>query len=69
MKLIIPNISYICDPPRCIDLKEVYWWNEMKKDIAKFVAEFPNYQQIKIEHQRPGDLDKDILAKDTEIPT
>ena len=38
------------------DLKEVYWWGGMKINIAKFVAECPNCQQVKIEHQRPGGL-------------
>ncbi|XP_070015626.1 uncharacterized protein [Nicotiana sylvestris] len=36
------------------DIREVYWWDRMKMDIAEFVAECPNYQQIKIEHQKPG---------------
>ncbi|WMV46373.1 hypothetical protein MTR67_039758, partial [Solanum verrucosum] len=30
------------------DLWEVYWWNGMKKDIAKFVAKCPNCQQVKV---------------------
>ncbi|WMV07831.1 hypothetical protein MTR67_001216 [Solanum verrucosum] len=38
------------------DLREVYWWNGMKRDIADFVAKFPNCQQVKVEHQRPGGL-------------
>ncbi|XP_070057294.1 uncharacterized protein [Nicotiana tomentosiformis] len=38
------------------DLKEVYWWNDMKRDIADFVARCPNYQQVKAEHQKPGGL-------------
>ncbi|XP_070042776.1 uncharacterized protein [Nicotiana tomentosiformis] len=27
------------------DIKEIYWWDRMKKDIAEFVAQCPNYQQ------------------------
>ncbi|WMV18500.1 hypothetical protein MTR67_011885 [Solanum verrucosum] len=27
------------------DLREVFWWNDMKRDIADFVAKFPNCQQ------------------------
>ncbi|KAH0658205.1 hypothetical protein KY289_026953 [Solanum tuberosum] len=42
------------------DLKEVYWWNSMKKGIAKFVAKCPNCQQVKVEHQRPGGLAQNI---------
>ncbi|XP_070002363.1 uncharacterized protein [Nicotiana sylvestris] len=45
------------------DLKEVYWWNNMKKDVVDFVAKCPNCQQVKAEHQRP-----DGLAQSIEIP-
>ncbi|KAF3680585.1 hypothetical protein FXO38_02229 [Capsicum annuum] len=37
------------------DLWEIYWWNGMKRDIAKFVEKCATCQQVKIEHQRPGD--------------
>lgn len=37
-------------------LIEVYWLNDMKKDIASFVVELPNYQQVKVEIQRSGGL-------------
>ncbi|KAH0757932.1 hypothetical protein KY290_021425 [Solanum tuberosum] len=33
------------------DLREVFWWNGMKRDIVDFVAKFPNFQQVKVEHQ------------------
>ncbi|XP_070057358.1 uncharacterized protein [Nicotiana tomentosiformis] len=45
------------------DLKEVYWWNDMKRNVADFVARCPNCQQGKAEHQRPGEL-----AQNIEIP-
>ncbi|XP_070004209.1 uncharacterized protein [Nicotiana sylvestris] len=45
------------------DLREVYWWNDMKRDVADFVTRCPNYQQVKAEHQRPGGL-----AQSIEIP-
>ena len=32
----------------------------MKRDIAEFVATCPNFQQVKIEHQKPGGLAQDI---------
>ena len=35
------------------DLREVYLWNGMKRDIADFVSKCPNCQQVKIEHQKP----------------
>ncbi|WMV09170.1 hypothetical protein MTR67_002555, partial [Solanum verrucosum] len=36
------------------DLREIYWWNGMKRDIANFVARCSNCQQVKAEHQGPG---------------
>ncbi|WMV19458.1 hypothetical protein MTR67_012843 [Solanum verrucosum] len=35
------------------DLREVFWWNGMKRDIANFVVKCPNCQQVKVEHQKP----------------
>ena len=46
------------------DLKLVYWWDGMKRDIAEFVAQCPNCQQVKAEHQKPGGL-----LQAMEIPT
>ena len=34
-------------------LKEHYWWNGNKKEIASFVSKCLTYQQVKAEHQRP----------------
>ena len=34
-------------------LKEHYWWNGMKKEIASFISSCLTYQQVKAEHQRP----------------
>ena len=33
------------------DLREVYWLNDMKRDIADFVSKCPNCQQVKVEHR------------------
>ncbi|XP_070036742.1 uncharacterized protein [Nicotiana tomentosiformis] len=38
------------------DLREVYWLNDMKRNIADIVARCPNCQQVKAEHQRLGGL-------------
>ena len=35
-------------------LKEHYWWNWMKKEIASFISRCLTYQQVKTEHQRPA---------------
>ncbi|XP_075076929.1 uncharacterized protein LOC142163527 [Nicotiana tabacum] len=42
------------------DLRQLYWWNGMKKDIATFVAQCPNCQQVKTEYQKPGGLLQNI---------
>ena len=34
----------------------------MKKDIAEFVSKCSNYQQVEVEHQRPG-----VLAHNIEL--
>ena len=36
------------------DLKQHFWWSRMKRDIVDFVAQCPNCQQVKYEHQSPG---------------
>ena len=38
------------------DLKQIYWWDGMKKDIADYVAKSPNCQQVKAEHLKRGGL-------------
>ncbi|WRX11364.1 Integrase zinc-binding domain - like 7 [Theobroma cacao] len=34
------------------DLKEVYWWEGLKKDVTEFVSKCLVCQQVKAEHQR-----------------
>jgi hypothetical protein len=36
------------------DLKECYWWPDMKKDVAEYVAKCGVCQQVKVEHQKPA---------------
>ncbi|KAK4397538.1 Transposon Ty3-G Gag-Pol polyprotein [Sesamum angolense] len=36
------------------NLKPYYWWQKMKKDVAKFVAKCMTCQQVKAEHQAPA---------------
>jgi len=36
------------------DLKETFWWQGMKKDVAQFVSACLTCQKAKVEHQRPG---------------
>jgi len=38
------------------DLKETFWWQGMKKDVAQFVSVCLTCQKAKVEHQRPGGI-------------
>ncbi|GKF36897.1 retrotransposon protein, putative, ty3-gypsy subclass, partial [Tanacetum coccineum] len=38
------------------DLKQYFWWNDMKQDVATFVSKCMTCQQVKIEHQRASGL-------------
>ncbi|XP_070041056.1 uncharacterized protein [Nicotiana tomentosiformis] len=42
------------------DIKDVYWWNDMKKNIAEFIAQCPSCHQVKVDHQMPGGLMRTI---------
>ncbi|WMV54977.1 hypothetical protein MTR67_048362 [Solanum verrucosum] len=35
------------------DLREVFYWNRMKRDIADCVAKCPNYQQVMVDYHKP----------------
>src|SRR5262249_49120892 len=36
------------------DLKKLYWWNNMKKEIADYVARCHTCQMINVEHRKPA---------------
>ena len=38
------------------DLKQHFWWQGMKREIARFVLKCLVYQQVKVEHQRTAGL-------------
>ncbi|GKE43339.1 putative nucleotidyltransferase, ribonuclease H, partial [Tanacetum coccineum] len=38
------------------DLRDMYWWPRMKRDIATYVSECLTYAKVKAEHQRPSGL-------------
>ena len=38
------------------DLKEGYWWPNMKRDVTEYVALCDVCQMVKAEHQRPAGL-------------
>jgi hypothetical protein len=43
------------------DVKRSYWWNNMKRDIEKFMEQCPTCQQVKVEHQRLAGSLKPLL--------
>ncbi|GJR55825.1 putative reverse transcriptase domain-containing protein [Tanacetum coccineum] len=45
------------------DMKKLYWWPNMKADIATYVSKCLTYAKVKAEHQRPSGL-----LVQTEIP-
>ena len=38
------------------DLKEYYWWPNMKREVAEWVSKCLTCQRVKAEHQRPSGL-------------
>ncbi|XP_071902702.1 uncharacterized protein [Coffea arabica] len=38
------------------DLKSLYWWDNMKAEIAQFIQKCLTCQQVKAEHQKPSGL-------------
>lgn len=42
------------------DHKEIYWWNNMKGDVASFVSKCMVYQQVKVAYLRIGGLYQEI---------
>ncbi|KAK5825922.1 hypothetical protein PVK06_020805 [Gossypium arboreum] len=44
------------------DLKKMYWWNGIKRDISEFVSKCLICQQVKAEHQVPSGLLQPIMV-------
>ena len=45
------------------DLKEIYWWNNMKRDMLNFMAKCMVCYQVKVEHLRPVSRDGVFFMK------
>jgi len=42
------------------DLKESFWWSDMKQDIARYVSSCLTCQKAKVEHQRPEGMQQQL---------
>ena len=49
-----------CSTKMYHDLKNIYWWDGMKKDIVEYMFKCPNCQQFKAEHLKPSGLTQNI---------
>ncbi|GJR44444.1 putative reverse transcriptase domain-containing protein [Tanacetum coccineum] len=55
--LINPNIHSILDRNKIVhDLRKLYWWPNMKADIATYVSKCLTCAKVKAEHQKPSGL-------------
>nr|GFA66851.1 hypothetical protein [Tanacetum cinerariifolium] len=45
------------------DMKKLYWWPNIKADIATYVSKCLTCSRVKAEHQRPSGLENDPLDK------
>jgi hypothetical protein len=50
MKLTFPNSLFTSEVPMYQDLKENFWWSNMKVDIAKYVSECDTCHRMKASH-------------------
>ena len=50
-----------CSTKMYSDLKRMYWWPDMKREICEFVAKCLICQQVKTEHQVPTGLLQPVM--------
>ncbi|GKD91086.1 putative reverse transcriptase domain-containing protein [Tanacetum coccineum] len=49
------------------DIKKLYWWPNMKANIATYVSKCLTCAKVKVEHQRPSGLETDPMDKLTRM--
>ena len=47
-----------------MDLKERFWWNGLKRDIAEFIAKCDTCSKVKAQHQKPAGLLQPLKVPD-----
>jgi hypothetical protein len=47
-----------------IDVKERFWWNNTKQDIAEYIAKCDMCSRVKAEHQKPAGLLQPLRVPD-----
>jgi hypothetical protein len=47
-----------------IDVKERFWWSNMKRDIAEYIAKCDVCSRVKVEHQKPAGLLQPLRVPD-----
>lgn len=50
------NLAYLIHPgsdKMYFDLRDLYWWPGMKRDVAQYVSECVTCLQVKAEHKKP----------------
>nr|GEW08833.1 putative reverse transcriptase domain-containing protein [Tanacetum cinerariifolium] len=50
------------------DLKQLYWWPNMKADIATYVSKYLTYAKVKAEYQKPSGLLQQPETPDRHLP-
>ncbi|XP_040934158.1 uncharacterized protein [Gossypium hirsutum] len=51
-----PYAMHPCENKMYKDLRELYWWPGLKRDVTDFVTRYLTCQQVKAEHQLPSGL-------------
>ncbi|XP_071906044.1 uncharacterized protein [Coffea arabica] len=46
------------------DVKSLYWWEGLKKDVAEYVQKCLTCQQVKAEHQKPSEIGQVVHRRD-----